>query len=187
MSLVTTLFGERKAENEGFSKSYETSFKQGNSAVHRDSGTVMRVQYEVDSEFFMNPQQNIAYMVGEIRNRRVSAPNCKEVEAKWEQQLDEIDSQRILAYSECKDGTTIVTGNLGIEVLHALFGGVTLRIPNELFIDGKLLRNVERRDLNRVLRSHKRYVTDLEIVSDPRLAEKLARTYQELNNYLTRI
>lgn len=187
MSLARLLFRERKPENEGFTKSYATSFDQGNSAVHQDTGKIVSVQYDVDSDFFINPEQNIAYMIGNVRNRRVSVPNFEEIESELKRQLDEIDSQRIFAYSECRDGTAILTGNLGIGTLNALFGRVTLRIPNELFVDGKILRNVERRDVNKILRSHKNYVSDLEVVSNPKLAEKLARTYQELNDYLTRI
>ena len=80
MSLVKLLFGERKPENEGFSKSYETSFSQGNSAVHQNSGTILSVQYDVDSEFFINPEQNIVYMVGNVNNRRVSVPDSEEAE-----------------------------------------------------------------------------------------------------------
>lgn len=186
MGLLELLCGERKPENEGFTKSYETSFSQGNSAVHQDSGLLVSVQYDIDSEFFINPQQNIVYMVGNITNRKISIPNFEKAEAELKKKFDEIDSQRIFAYSECKDGTEILTGNLGIESLNALFGGVTLRVPNELFVDGKILRNVEQRDVNRVLRSHKNYVSDLGIISNPKLVEKLVRTYQELNNYLTR-
>ena len=185
MRLVKLLFGEKKSENEGFRKSYETSFSQGNSIVHRDSGISIRVQYDVDSEFFIGPEENIAYMVGNIVNRKLSIPNFEDAESKLKQQLDEIDSQKIFAYSKCRDGTAILTGNLGVEALNALFGGLTLRIPNELFVEEKILRNIEERDVDRVLRSHKNYVSDLEIVSDPRLAEKLAIIYQGLNNYLT--
>jgi hypothetical protein len=187
MGLIKLLFGERKLENEGFSSAYETSFAQDNSAVHQEAGTLASVQYDVDSQFFINPEQKIAYMVGNVKNRKVSVPNFEDYEAELKEQLDGIDSQRIFAYSECGDGTAILTGNLGIEALNALFGGVTLRISNELFIDGKILRNVEQRNLDRILRSHKNYVFDLEIVSDPKLAEKLAETYTELNNYLTRV
>ncbi len=187
MGLVKLLFGELKPENEGFSTVYKTSFSQGNSAVHREAGTLVSVQYDVDSEFFINLEQTIAYMVGNVKNRRVSAPNFKEYEAELEGQFDEIDSQRIFAYSECRDGTAILTGNLGVDSLNVLFGEVTLRVPNELFVEGKILRNVEQRNLDKILRSHKRYISDLKIVSHPKLAEKLAETYTKLNNYLTRV
>ena len=187
MNLIKLLSEKRKSENEGFSKSYETSFSQGNSVINRNNGATINVKYNIDSEFFINPQQNIVYMVGNIFDRKVSIPNFEEAEVELKQKIDEIDSQRIFAYSECKDGTAILTGNLGVEALNTFFGGVTLRVPSELFIDGKILRNVEQRDVNRILRNHKNYISCLEIISNPRLAEKLARTYRELNNYLRRV
>ena len=187
MSLIKLIFKERKPENEGFTKTYEKIFIQGNSVAHQEEGMLISVRYVIDSEFYINPEENVAYMIGQIKDRKISVQGYEEAEAELEQQLNEIDSLRIFAYSVCEDGTEIITGNLGTETLNSLLGGITARIPSELFIDGRLLRNIEQRDVNKVLRSHKNYVSDLDIISDPRLAERLAEMYHSLNNYLTRV
>jgi hypothetical protein len=182
MNLAKLFVGERTPENEGFSKSHETLFKQEVSVVH-SGDEIERIRFDVDSEFFINPEQNIVYMVGNVKNRRFSIP----IDAEVNQRLDEYDSTRIFAYSEWENGPAILTGNHGTEALNAVFGGVTLRVPNELFFDRIITRNVEQRDVSRVLRSHKDYVSGLKLVSNPKLAEKLAKTYEDLQNYLHRI
>ena len=86
-----------------------------------------------------------------------------------------------LAYSVCYDGTEIITGNLGVEELNAALGGITIKVPSEISVDGMILRNVRKQDINTVLRDHKNYLNELEIVRDPNLAERLAKAYQRLN------
>jgi hypothetical protein len=183
MSLLSKLFGEENPENEGFRKVYETSFTQGHRIAHQGLGAIVSIIYNVDAEFFLNPEETIAYMVGEVKNRKVSVPVFREAEEEFKGLLGQADTQRIFAYSVCADGTEILTGNLGTEALNALCGGITLRVPEEILVDGKLLRNVRQRNVDSVLGSHKRYVEDLEIVGDPKLAERLAEAYTQLNNY----
>lgn len=195
MSLIKSPFKEKKPENEGFSKVYETLFEEEHSSsaqlydVDKTVLSLGRSQCDIFSEFFINPENNIAYMIGNIKNREIHIPYPYQESEKLKQGLVEIDFQRIFAYSELKDGRAVLTGNLksnfiSNDVLKIVNGEIPQIVPNELFIDGKILRDIEQRNINKVLRSHKRYVSKLEIVSDPKLDKKLAEIYPKLNDYV---
>ncbi|MBI1969292.1 hypothetical protein HYS48_01245 [Candidatus Woesearchaeota archaeon] len=140
MSLIKHLLGERKSETEGFRKIYETTFDQGFTAAV--GSLVGDWSYQFHAAFFINPENDIVYMLGEVQNPSVGVPGQPDLEQEVQRQLSGMQRERIAAYSVCRDGTEIITGNLGLEELNRIFGGVTIQLPEEIFMDGWILRNI---------------------------------------------
>lgn len=183
MEWLKSILGGNKPENENFRKVCDKIYDQKHLLLDDKKHILLSRQYEVSSEFFINTGQNIAYMEGKVNNISFSVPHDKEIEDSLKEELEELDDKKILAYSVCYEGTEILTGNFGLEIFNEILGGIVVRIPEEISIDGLLLRNVTDIDLDKILRSHKTYIHGLEMLNSPNLAEKLAEKYENLSNY----
>jgi hypothetical protein len=176
-------------ENEGFMKYCSFVFtNQKEFIFHQKLNQLATFWYDLNAEFFINPQKNIAYMIGKLENKIIRLPLQKnkkieeEIREKLSKQLNEVDS-RILAYSVCKDGKEVLevlTAYLAIEEQNALFGR-NLEVPDQIKVKGSIIRNITENDLDKVLRSHKTYIENLEVLNGFELAERLLEKCLTIN------
>lgn len=179
MLFLDGLFGENKKTPE-FEEALKHVFKESRVFKDRETGANVTIVYDLNSEFFVNSDKTIAYMVGKVENLEGSTRN-KKVAEEFENcpylEKDLVQKEKIIVFSEMYDHDKIFTGNFKFESLDTKMTDLSGMYDEKRIGDIFLRSRRDEKDFKRVVENHKNYISDFELISNPDIVHDLVEMY----------
>ncbi len=162
-----------------FKFSHQEMYEQQIVYADPASDNCLKETHNLNTRFFFNKEQTIAYLYGEIERPKLSGIVSEDM---VQEILEEIKalSLKVWAYSVFKDGTELITGN------HGFMNEPELSDYDIIYgidYEGMILYDAGEPDVRNVLGTHKWRIEDLEVIKDPRLAYRFADKFKEINKW----